>query len=324
LLALHWRFGMHLNTNIGYIDDYVINPQVRVNLTPRSSALQFVRERPLGFRTVGFGDTLFPGYNAIAGIESIYGVDPLINPFYRELLTSAGVKVDWTWRWVIDKTNLNSVLPIYSLLNVRYFLDARGGPAEPPLPLDLVALLDLKVYQNPNSWPRAFFSSSVSSYETAADFAAMTHNGDGRPFAAVQRKDNVVLPQSVVNKTAVAERKIVPARDYLFTSNTTSFTIDAPGRGIVVLTESFLAKDFVARINGARANYFRVNHAFRGLEVPGPGVYRISYSYWPRHFTASLMMCGLGIVVFSSWLGVSFGVLRDHQKPSLASPIQQS
>ncbi|HTE88278.1 MAG TPA: hypothetical protein VK639_04930 [Terriglobales bacterium] len=314
LVALHWRFGLHLNTNITGIDDYVINPQVRVSFTRRSPAVEFLRKRPPAFRTAGLVDTLFPGYNAIAGIEAIYGVDPLINPFYRQLLTAAGVKLGWTWRWVVEKTNFNSVLPVYSLLNVRYFLDAPQASANPPLPLDLVDVLDLKIYENPNYWPRAFFSGSTTSYQTAGDFVAMAQSGDGKPFAAVQQSDHVALSQIPVNPAAMAYRNIVPARDYLLTNNTTSFTIDAPGQGVVVLTETFLADDFVARINGARVKYFRVNHAFRGLEIPRSGVYRISYTYWPRYFTTSLIMGGLGLVVFSIWLAVSFGRVREPSK----------
>ena len=310
LLALHWRFGLHLNTNINAIDDYVINPQVRVNLTCRSSTVEFLRNRPPAFRTAGLVDTLFPGYNAIAGLEAIYGVDPLINPFYRELLTATGVTLGWTWRWVVERTNFNSALPVYSLLNVRYFLDAWDGSASPPLPLNLVQSFDLKIYENPNYWPRAFFSSSITSYGSVADFVAMVRSGDGKPFAAVQQVDRGALSQPPVEPTAMVKRNIVPARDYLLTNNTTSFTIDAPGRGVVVLTEAFLAGDFVARINGARAKYFRVNHAFRGIEVPGPGIYHISYSYWPRYFTSSLIMGGLGLLEFSVWLAVSFGLTK--------------
>ncbi len=310
LLALHWRFGLHLNTNINAIDDYVINPQVRVNLTCRSSTVEFLRNRPPAFRTAGLVDTLFPGYNAIAGLEAIYGVDPLINPFYRQLLTATGVTLGWTWRWVVERTNFNSALPVYSLLNVRYFLDAWDGSASPPLPLNLVQSFDLKIYENPNYWPRAFFSSSITSYGSVADFVAMVRSGDGKPFAAVQQVDRGALSQPPVEPTAMVKRNIVPARDYLLTNNTTSFTIDAPGRGVVVLTEAFLAGDFVARINGARAKYFRVNHAFRGIEVPGPGIYHISYSYWPRYFTSSLIMGGLGLLEFSVWLAVSFGLTK--------------
>ena len=299
---MHWRFGLHLNTNINSIDDYVINPQVRVNLTPRSSAVEFLRNQPPAFRTAGLVDAFFPGYNAIAGLEAIYGTDPIINPFYRQLLTAAGVKLVWSWRWVVEKTNFNSTLPVYSLLNVRYFLDARDGSASPPLPLNLVQSLDLKIYENPSYWPRAFFSSSVSTYQTAEDFVSMVRRGNGKPFAAVQRNDEGAVSQPLVNQTAIAERKIVPARDYFLTSNTTSFTIDAPGRGVVVLTEAFLAADFVARINGARAKYFRVNHAFRGIRVPGPGIYRISYSYWPRYFGISLWMAAAGAALLDGWL----------------------
>ena len=175
-------------------------------------------------------------------------------------------------------------------------------------------MLDLKIYENPNYWPRAFFSGTTTSYQTAGDFVAMAQSGDGKPFAAVQQSDHVALSQPPVNPAAMAYRNIVPARDYLLTNNTTSFTIDAPGQGVVVLTETFLPDDFVARINGARVKYFRVNHAFRGLEIPRSGVYRISYTYWPRYFTTSLIMGGLGLVVFSIWLAVSFGRIREPSK----------
>jgi hypothetical protein len=110
-------------------------------------------------------------------------------------------------------------------------------------------------------WPR-FFSSSITSCGSVADFVAMVRSGDGKPFAAVQQVDRGALSQPPVDPTAMVKRNIVPARDYLLTNNTTSFTIDVPERGVVVLTETFLAGDFVARINGARAKYLRLTTLF--------------------------------------------------------------
>jgi hypothetical protein len=313
LLALHWRFGLHLNTGRSSIDAFVINPQVRVNLRPHSPAIDFLRRRSPAFRSAGFVDTLFPGYNGIAGIESIYGVDPLINPFYRELLLASGVKLVWTWRWLVEKTNFRTSLPIYSLLNVRYFLDIRNDQWQPRLPLERVARLDLSIYENPACWPRAFFTSAVTDYESLPQFLTLVRKSDGRPFAAVQTKDAPVLSQLVPRQPSTTQREIVPARDYKLKSNTTSFTINAPGPGIVVLTEAYLASDFIARINGARASYFRVNHAFRGLELPSAGVYRISFSYWPHYFTASLWFSAIGLALLVTWLLLS---VRGAEAPT--------
>lgn len=310
LLGLHWRFGQHLNSEVPSIDAFVVNPQVRVNLTPPSPAIDFLRRQPAAFRAAGIGETLFPGYNAIAGIESIYGVDPLMNPFYRELLLASGVKLIRTWRWVVEKDNFSSVLPVYSLLNLRYFLAPRNDP-RPTLPLQRVARLDLSIYENRSCWPRAFYTSAVTAYDNLPQFVALLRAGDGRPFAAVDAKDTAALSNPITRSDSLAQRNIVPARDYLLRSNDTSFTIDAPGPGVVVLTEPFLARDFIARVNGAPASYFRVNHAFRGIEVPRAGVYRISFSYWPPYFTTALLLSGFGLVLLLTWLVVSVKVGQD-------------
>ena len=314
LVSLHWRHGFHLKTGVAQIDDYVVNPSLRTDLSPPSAAVSFIKSQPGLFRAVGFGSNLFSGYNGIVGLESIYGTDPLMNRYYRELLLGAGVKLEWSWRWIVEKSNLGTIIPLYDLLNVRYFLDAPHEPTVPGGSLTNLASLDVAVYKNNTAWPRAFFVDEVRTYGTVGQFLEMIREDPGQPLAAVQQSDHVALSQPPVNPAAMAHRNIVPARDYLLTNNTTSFTIDAPGRGVVVLTETFLADDFVARINGARVKYFRVNHAFRGLEIPRSGVYRISYTYWPRYFTTSLIMGGLGLVVFSIWLAVSFGRIREPSK----------
>ena len=98
----------------------------------------------------------------------------------------------------------------------------------------------------------------------------------------------------------------MPARDYRLTNNTTTFTVEAPSAGIAVLTEAYLAEDFIARINGVQTTYFRVNHAFRGVKIPAAGAYVISFSYWPRHFTASLWMAAAGALLLVGWMILVF------------------
>ena len=97
-----------------------------------------------------------------------------------------------------------------------------------------------------------------------------------------------------------------PAHDYRLTNNTTTFTVDATAPGVAVLTEAYVPGDFRVTLNGAPADYFRVNHAFRGVRIPAAGKYVVSYSYWPRHFTLSLVMAAIGSLILIAWLIATF------------------
>jgi hypothetical protein len=139
----------------------------------------------------------------------------------------------------------------------------------------------------------------------------MVKDNRSGPFAAISRSE--LQPQfPVLSADQTLDRLVaVPARDYKFTSNTTTFTIDASRPGIAVLTETFLPDDFILRVNGAPGHYFRVNHAFKGLLIPGPGTFTISFSYWPRRFTLSLLMAGGGALILTIW---AFALFR--RKPT--------
>ncbi|PZR76844.1 MAG: hypothetical protein DLM73_01420 [Chthoniobacterales bacterium] len=318
LVCLHWRHGFQLNTGVTQLDDYVVNPAPRLDLSAHSTALDSIASQPGVFRTVGFGNVLFPGVNGIPGVETIYGPDPLANPYYHELLASGGVKQEWNWRWIVERSTLKANLPLYSMLNLRFFLDmpenirspAASGNGPP---------LDLDVSKNEGMWPRAFFAEKIRRYDPVEQFLDMLRQADSHPFAAVQNAEGIGVPPDVFasdNANTIAAAPITPAYDYHLTNNTTTFTIDAPAPGAAVLTEAYVPGDFIVRINGAPANYFRVNHAFRGVNLPAAGKYVISYSYWPKHFTASLVMAGVGALLLGLWMTVT---LRSPHAEALSS-----
>ena len=306
LICLHWRHGLELDTGIKQIDDYVINPTARMDFCGPSKAVDFVLDQPGLFRTAGFGPVLFPGVNGILGLESIYGPDPLANPYYHELLMAAGVRQEWSWRWIVEHSNLKP-LPLYKMLNVRYFLDI--PQSRPP---DLTGAVrpqfDLDVSRNEGFWPRAFFVEKLLTYDRVEEFWEMLRDADSRPFAAAQ-KGGPELPVTELTPTSAAA---VPGHDYHLTNNTTTFTVDAPGPGVAVLTEAYVSGDFRVLLNGAPAQYFRVNHAFRGVAIPAAGKYVVSYSYWPRHFTMSLVLAAVGALLLAAWLVVTFRRLKSR------------
>lgn len=313
---IHWRFGMHLKTNVAQIDDAVVNPAVRVDLQAPSPAIDWLKSKHGGFRTVGFGDTFFPGYNGISGLESISGTDPLQNAYYRDLLISAKIQLLWEWRWVAQAESLDLILPFYSLLNVRYFLEGGDSAGVRHPALTMAADLDVKVYENTQAWPRAFYVDQIVRYGTTEQFVTMVKNKSGVPFAGIQ--ENALPADGALSSLmgSSGSQQVVSARDYKFTNNTTTFTVDAPAPGIAVLTETFLPDDFVVTLNGSAASYFRINHAFKGVLIPRAGTYTICFSYWPRHFNLSLLMAGGGALILTMWTLVLF-----RRKSTGSSPL---
>jgi hypothetical protein len=205
----------------------------------------------------------------------------------------------------VEKTN-PAPRPLYDMLNVRYFLDV-PQPVRPEMAAVETRRFDLDVAQNPGAWPRAFFVENIARYNRVEQFVEMLRQKKSNPFAAEQATGETV---------AAGESAVVPARDYRLTTNTTTFTVDAPAAGVAVLTEAFVPNDFRVTLDGAPVEYFRVNHAFRGVRIPVAGRHVVSYSYWPRHFTLSLVLAGIGLLLLGAWSFLTFR--RPRAEPATA------
>ena len=302
---LHWRHGMHLITPF---DGYVMNPQARTKLAGNSSpALGLIHTRATEpSRAAGLGYNLFPGYGGAIGVEQIDGADPLLNKHYRALMDAYGARLLFSSRneGVIDN-QLEADLPLFDMLNLRYFLGYAGNRETIPS-LRKIAALDLDVYESTRVWSRAFFSDRLFAYGEEEEFVRQLKTGPGLPFAAIAKHELELRPELrglATPRDANATPVIVPATHYALTSNTTSFRVTAPGPGVVVLIEPYVEGDFQLKMNGRPADYFRVNSAFRGVFLPAAGEYQFCFSYWPRHLTISLWISAFGILLLSWWLG---------------------
>jgi hypothetical protein len=308
-VLLHWRHGMHVITPF---QSYVMNPQVRTTLTADlSPTLALVHNRaPEPSRAVGFQYNLIPGYGGAVGVEQIDSMAPLLNKHYRTLIDAYGVRLLSTYgaEGMIDN-QLEANLPLFDMLNVRYFLGDGGAQAAALPSLKKIAAFDLDVYESTKVWPRAFFADRLIVYDGEQDFVRQIRTGPGLPFAAIAKEELDLRPELrdfARASPAKAGPAIVRASHYALTSNTTSFRVTAPGPGVVVLTEPYVEGDFDLRVNGKASSYFRVNSAFRGVFLPTPGEYDFSFRYWPRYFTFSLWLCGFGITLLLLWLGSAF------------------
>jgi len=124
------------------------------------------------------------------------------------------------------------------------------------------------------------------------------------------------IPNEIA-QTDFSSRVVVPATGYHFSNNKTSFEIEAPAKGVVVLSETWLEKDFRAKLDGVVVPYLRINHAFKGVSITTPGKHRIEFEYWPRHFTIALAMAGLG----AGALAVSTFALWRHRKQEFSPAL---
>ena len=292
------RHGQHLAP--GFPTNHLLTtPGSRPDLLVTSPTLEFLRAATSlePGRVIGTGDSLFPGYMSIHGLESMNGPDAITNGHYRDLLDASRLTPTMGWRFSVMPQSATVNQPLLDFLNVRYLATPVGTRLDGGYD-ERVASLDFDIYRSRTVWPRAFFTPQLGSYETAADLVAQLSDRAGnQPFAAVQEGDRDA-PQP--SPRAGLNAAVVSAKEYRLTNNATEFTVQAPGPGFIILHETWLRDDFRATLNGNPAPFFRVNHAFKGIAVDTAGSYHVSFSYWPRHMTVSLFMCGIGIVSFTS------------------------
>ena len=82
------------------------------------------------------------------------------------LMVGSGIKTLFGgWRYDISGERLEANLPLFNMLNVRYFLGYIDPKIAPILSLKKVASLDLDVFESERVWPRAFFTDALVVYE---------------------------------------------------------------------------------------------------------------------------------------------------------------
>lgn len=303
LPLLLWRHIQYLKSPF---DEYVFNPAERVDVHVLSPAVKAVnRDLREPSRIIGLEGNLYPSYNVALHWESLYSVDALRNRYFIHLADAVGLKRVFYWDKGPTEEDLSSVQSLYDVLNVRYFLGSKHDP-QPFASKNLVplALEDLTVYRSETTWPRAFFTQRVFEYRTPEEMMSKLRARPGELAAGVQRDDKE-LPNNVRSLTRRDARQgAVPASDYALTANSTSFTVEAPADGVIALHESYYPDSFRVTVNGKPANYFRLNHAFKGVYIPSAGTYRVSFSYWPKHFAVYLCVstAGLLLLIAVSWV----------------------
>ena len=306
VLLLLWRHGAH-DTALGF-EDFVHRPARRVDFHAHSEAMDTARaaQSAVPARGYGFHGNFFPGWTGVYGLEGVHGPDALVNPYVRELMGVSGLTRMWDWRLYAEAREAVQARPFLDALNVRHYFDLASDQGVLGRALRLVRTGDLDVYESQTAWPRAFFASRVSTYATPAELATRLRAAAGGPFIAVQANDHPAIAAVQTVERGVGPPAVVPARDHRLTANSTSFTVQANGPGVIAVLEAHWPGEFRATINGREADVIRVNHAFNGILVRTAGEHRVTLRYWPRDLSRDLTLAGIGAALFAASLFLAF------------------
>lgn len=295
------KTGQHLKTGLDGIDTEIPNPQRRIDYRIQSPVVATLYNRSLQ-RAMGVGCNFFAGYNVLANTLSINSPDPLIPTYFRDYIDRSIHFSEWLWRVHVDETQFERNRNYFNFLNVAYLVNPGPNPFE--------FARDLK--KNDESWPLAFSTGRIFSYDSIDDFVELVRVHGAKPFLAIQNGDLAEHPYW--NQIAREDSKVVAATNFKFTNNKTSFDISVENPAIVALHENFYKDDFIVTVNGRPHDYFRINHTFKGLYLDKPGHYQIEYEYWPRWTALAFGM----LLAFCFSILLSFVVFFFRQRSTSA------
>jgi len=317
-LLLHVEHGMHLMTGIKEVDAYILNPTQRADFSNKSSAVEHVKngikENMTPSRVIGEGLVMFPGYNSRLRLEGLIPVEALRNEHFEKLLSlidypemvwscdPSQVELYGCWLRLITSDQIPSRAAGLDLLGVGYVVATPG--TQVPQGVKLIHSSDLDVWERETVWPRAFFVNQVLEVHKSTDILDALAKVPRVPFAAVESQ---FIPQGMP-KDINAASQVIPGKQYALTSNSTRFSVDATGPGLIVLGETYYPEDFVANLNGERVGYIRVNQAFKGIWVNKAGRYDVDFTYRPAKLDQAMIMSVCGMLLL---LILSAGLSRE-------------
>ena len=217
--------------------------------------------------------------------------------------------------WVIRIKHPTQARPLLSLLNVKYLLVPPRYDLNDAIGYNVAGRSDFMVLENPDVWPRAFFSDKItiiSSNETFVEYLAK--NGK-QPFVALTKEE--LVGQLGLQKLENADpTDVIPAANYQLLPNSTAFDVHAAAAGVVCLTEG-QAKGFTATANGEAKPILTVNRAFKGIYLDQPGDYHIQFIYRPPHWRSACALFWLSTTGVISLVIINLVAARRRRKGAI-------
>jgi hypothetical protein len=228
----------------------------------------FLRQQPGPFR-IQIDESELP-----QNFGDWYGID-VLSGYTASVLSNVMATEWWTPR---DQ----------EILNVAYYISKK--PARPDQAQVFESATGLKVYRNPEAFPRAWIVHNAVVVKDMPETNRLIQD------ANFDLRRNVVL-----RSPAPAMESCSPANDQLRITRRSSGSLDMDATlacsGMAVLSESY-TPGWTATVDGKPAEIREVYGAFRGVAAPG-GQHRIQMRYRPFSVMAGAILTLLGVIGIS-------------------------
>jgi hypothetical protein len=294
MLVDHAYFGWKLNPSR--------QPE---GLYPEMESVQFLQEDDSLYRVVRgpLSRKVFPPNSlTVYGISDVQGYSPVLIDYYVEFMQLIEEDVASTRMVYSLKHAASTISPLLDLLNVKYVVTlAEPGEemveleeSEPSL--ELVFDGEVKIYQNKDVLPRAFF---VPQHVIAGsgDEALTLLGAEGFDPASV-----VILEGSPASMTVVTEASAAEPRVEIVEYTPNRVVIDAftPSDGFLVLSDLYYP-GWQTMVDGVESEVYKADYAFRAVQLEA-GEHCVEFLFDPISFKIGL---GVSLVALLALAGLA-------------------
>lgn len=179
-------------------------------------------------------------------------------------------------------------LGAFNMLNTRYLLAGRGENA---------------VFQNPEANGYGWFPQRVQAVMTNDDEIMQVANMDTKTVATVNEKE-YGIPATGTGNVRLKQRG----------PNELVYEVQAEKAGLVVFSEIYYPKGWIATINGNESPILRTNYLLRGLEVP-QGTHEVAFQFQPSTYysTKNLVVIFQYLIAFLLLGSVGFNLYTNKR-----------
>jgi len=268
-------------------------------LYPEMDSVRFLKDDESIYRTIRgpLSRKVFPPNSlAVYGISDVQGYSPVLMDYYVEFLELieddiASARVVHSLRYAGSTTS-----PLLDLLNAKYVVTiAQPGEAmsrleESDPSLGLVYDDEVKIYENRDALPRAFF---VRGYLVVRDpaeaLAALSSDGfDPSVYVILEKEPAPLAPPA----DARPGRSQVEVVDY--TPNRVAVEVNLSADGFLVLSDLYYP-GWRAFVDGVEHEVYKADYALRAVQLKA-GEHRVEFVFDPLSFRVGLSVSAVTLL----------------------------
>ncbi|MDP7122495.1 MAG: hypothetical protein QF770_09585 [Candidatus Marinimicrobia bacterium] len=218
---------------------------------------------------------------AYFGLSTVGGYRPVKLRSYQDLLDAKALNSD----------------AIQNMLNVKYVITQRTMND----PRFRLAFQDqLKVYENRNVLPKAWFVTEVNSVESPQKSLASILTPEFNPISTAhvlnyKGEPGLKMEVGTVMVTKYSENEIV-------------LKTEIAGDGFLVLSENYYGPGWRVDVDGVETEIYRTNHVLRGVQIP-TGSHTVNFSVDDSAYSIARLISLFSMVLIATVLSVQY---RSH------------